>query len=91
MLYSIEHSACRASPQSLPRLKSRVSLRISYETAAFHAAEGSDPYWNADIRRPVRFDTPWAIEQPNWDDTANDMHEAAVEEITEHLSCGWQG
>ncbi|MEN6292594.1 MAG: hypothetical protein ABFD07_11345 [Methanobacterium sp.] len=52
-----------------------------YETMAFHAQRVDDRYWDADIQRPVNFESPWAISELNADDEANDMHEAVVDEI----------
>lgn len=57
-----------------------------YETMAFHSIEHDLRYHDADVTREVDFNSPWAIEDMNADDQANDMHETVVAEITEDLS-----
>lgn len=59
-----------------------------YETMAFHAYRANNRYWDADVTREVRFNTPWGISKAGADDKANDMHEAVVTEITEGLKRG---
>lgn len=64
-----------------------VGLNRHFETMAFHA-KWDGRYWDADVHREVEFDSPWAIEEVDADDRANDMHEAVVEEITGRLTAG---
>ena len=53
-----------------------------YETMAFHA-EWDGTYWDADVARPVDFDSPFSIYGVNHDSdkAANDQHEFVVSEI----------
>lgn len=59
-----------------------------FETMAFHAKENDTRWRDADVNRPVYFDSPWSIEEADADDKANDMHERVVEEITEKMRLG---
>lgn len=61
-----------------------------FETMAFHAQRVQDRYWDIEVSKQVRFDSPWCIADVDADDRANDMHEKVVEEITERLSNGEQ-
>jgi len=56
-----------------------------YETIAFHSDPKDTRYHDIDVTRQVSFDSPWSIPEPDADDKANDMHEAAVEELTKKL------
>jgi len=57
-----------------------------FETMAFHACQ-EDGYWEADVSRPVDFlgvqGMPWCG-LPS-DQLANEMHEAAIEEISQNI------
>jgi hypothetical protein len=55
-----------------------------FETMAFHAQRHLDRYWDADVSREVRFESPWSVSKLDADDIANDQHETVVAEIT-----GW--
>ena len=59
-----------------------------FETMAFHAERVADRYWDADVSRQVRFDSPCSIPEFDADDLANDMHETVVSEITRGLEDG---
>lgn len=59
-----------------------------YETMAFHAKASDTRYHDADISRPVDFDSPWSISVIDADDVANTRHEAVVAEITAKLQAG---
>ena len=61
-----------------------IGLDRYYETMAFEA-EYDGRYWDADVSKPVFFESPWAIGDVNADDKANDMHDAVVAEISESL------
>jgi hypothetical protein len=59
-----------------------------FETLAFEADGTDTRYFDADIDRPVPFDSPWSIAEVDADDRANAMHEAVVAELTGKLIAG---
>lgn len=58
-----------------------------FETMAFHA-QFDGRYWDADVSRKVRFESPWCISEIDADDKANDQHEAVVGELISRLASG---
>lgn len=64
-----------------------IGYNRHFETMAFHA-KYDGRYWDADVERQVYFESPWAIEELDADDRANDMHEVVVDEITRKLASG---
>ena len=67
---------------------SEIGYNRHFETMAFHA-QYDGRYWDADVTRgELRFDSEWAIPEPDADDRANDMHEAVVHEISDRLAAG---
>ena len=65
-----------------------IGLGRYYETMAFHADPEDTRYHDADVRRQVDFNSPWAIGKIDADDEANRMHEAVVAEIANKLKKG---
>lgn len=66
-----------------------IGYKRYYETMAFHAhLDGM--YWDAEIHKPVHFDSKWTVDhmEVDSDQQANDMHEAVVEEISNTLTKG---
>ena len=63
-----------------------VGLDRYYETMAFEARLVG-PYWDADVCREVHFNSPWMVQELEFesDMRANDMHEAVVDELTLYL------
>lgn len=65
-----------------------------FETMAFNAKFESG-YWDSDVSKIIEFESPWGLFAESWkelittypqiDNTANDMHEAVVAELTEKL------
>lgn len=64
-----------------------IGCNRHFETMAFHA-QHDGRYWDADVEKQVYFDSDWAIEDPDADDRANDMHEVVVAEISDRLTKG---
>ena len=64
-----------------------IGYERHFETMAFHA-EHDGRYWDASVSKQVYFDSPWAIQEVDADDRANDMHEAVVSEIMGKLANG---
>jgi hypothetical protein len=58
-----------------------------HETMALEAKWGS-PYWEANVTRPVDFDSPWSLGKDADSNEINAMHEAVVAEITANLTTG---
>lgn len=67
---------------------SPIGLNRYFETMAFHSDPKDTRYHDADVTRALSFKSPWSIDNPDADDTANDMHESAVAEITELIIRG---
>ena len=57
-----------------------------YETMAFKA--DYDKYKDANVQKPVRFESPWMVKVLDGDLLANDTHENVVDEITRKLMNG---
>lgn len=59
-----------------------IGLERYYETMAFEAKKQGF-YWDANISKPIYFDSEWAISNmTDWvDNDANEMHEAVVKEL----------
>ncbi len=58
-----------------------IGLNRFYETMAFHSNYNDIIYYDADVSREVRFNSPWSIDRADADDEANDMHENVVTEL----------
>lgn len=58
-----------------------------FETFTFHAAYDGR-FWDVDVQRQIAIDEPWAINEPDADDKANDMHEHMVDVVTQRLIAG---
>lgn len=66
-----------------------------YETMAFEAKADDTTYYDADVSKPIEFDSEWGLfadwsdefvnEHPFADNEANDMHEAVVAELMEKI------
>ncbi len=65
-----------------------IAIGRHYETMVFHSEPDDKRYHDADVGRPVYFNSPWCIREEDADDKANDMHEAVVAEITRKLEQG---
>jgi len=67
-----------------------IGIGRHYETMAFHARRVQRTYWDANVRRQISFESPWAISKvDNYSDAeANAMHEKVVEEIYNRLASG---
>lgn len=63
----------------------RIGMNRYFETMAFYADKEDTRYYDADIEREVPIDGEWCISEIDADDRANDMHEAAVREISVKL------
>jgi len=59
-----------------------------YETMAFYSDPKDARYHDADVQRPIDFNSKWGIDHIDADDEANDMHEAVVAELTTKLLAG---
>lgn len=57
-----------------------------YETMAFEAKQDGI-YWDADPKKQIDFDSPWAINHCGYDSEflANEMHEKVVKELSEKI------
>lgn len=64
---------------------SEIGCDRYYETMAFYTDPTDTRYHDADIAKEVHFDSEWSISIIDADDKANEMHEAAVEELTNKL------
>lgn len=56
-----------------------IGFKRHYETMVFEADKSQ--YNDADVTKPITFDSPWALELPADDLAANAMHEDVVDEI----------
>lgn len=72
-------------PEEFSTLDSNSSY---FETMAFHSDPTDTRYRDADVTRQVYFESECGIDRIDADDEANDMHEAAVNEISYRLSTG---
>lgn len=69
-----------------------IGIDRHYETKAFHVDKYSGEYKDADVGKEIFFESKCALK---WhkkgfiDKEANDMHEAAVKEISDNLVKGW--
>jgi hypothetical protein len=61
-----------------------VGIGRYYETMAFHAAKCGE-YWEANVHQQVDIEGKTAVTKARADNEANDMHEAAVKELTKRL------
>ena len=68
----------------------KISGDRYYETMVFHAKLVQDIYWDADIQKPITFNSQWRITKLKFtsDMEANIMHENVVSEIIEGLKNG---
>lgn len=70
-----------------------IGVNRHYETLAFYA-ELQDQYWEIDTDRQIEFNSPWRIEldlkniPAGISNTANEMHETVVAELTAKLEQG---
>ena len=70
---------------------STVGCDRYYETRAFMANMEDTRFYDADTGKPLDIEGNTAIDHLDADDDANDMHEAVVEEIAEHIKQGHNG
>jgi hypothetical protein len=68
-------------PNHNTREPEQIGYERHFETMAF-VATFDGRYWDADVQQQINFRSPWSIGLPDMDDTANDMHEAVVDELT---------
>jgi len=63
-----------------------IGLDRYYETMAFYAKK-EGIYWEADVSKPIEFDSPWSLSYLNQasDHDANIMHDTVIEEIRLNL------
>lgn len=71
-----------------------IGVNRWFETMAFNA-KFAHGYWDADVTEEIVFESPWALCAETWeelcttypqvDNSANDMHEAVVAELTQKL------
>lgn len=59
----------------------KIGVSRYYETMAFHADYTDTQYYDADVAKPIDFNSPWAIKHPYKDNEANSMHDTVIEEI----------
>jgi len=64
-----------------------IGYNRHFEAMAFYA-KYDGRYWDADVHGQISFDAPWAIEEIDADDRANDMHEAVLVEFIKKLTNG---
>ncbi len=65
-----------------------IGYKRYYETMAFHSDPADTRYHDADVSMTVGFDGQWSIDIVDADDTANNMHETVVNELTSKLEKG---
>lgn len=65
-----------------------IGIGRHFETVAFHADPTDTRYHDIDIERQITIKGQAQIAELDADDKANDMHEAAVAELTERLEGG---
>lgn len=58
-----------------------------FETMAF-VAEEIDGYWDANVTQQVCFASNWALDQPDMEKEADQMHEDVIAELTQDLING---
>jgi len=61
-----------------------------FETMAFHTKKEDARFNDADVTRQIVFESDWCIDKIDADDEANDMHETAVDEISDKLKKGFK-
>lgn len=59
-----------------------------FETVAFWSDPNDKRYRDADIRREIKFSSPWKICKIDADDKANEMHDVVVQELAIKLQKG---
>ncbi len=64
-----------------------IGCKRHFETMVFHA-KYDGRYWDADVSREIFLDGRQTIAEMDADDVANDMHEAAVMEVSEKMAAG---
>jgi hypothetical protein len=72
------------NPKTMKEEFTKIGLNRYYETMAFEAAYPDEfGYVDADVSKPIEFDSKWAIGDIEADSEtrANDMHEAVVLEL----------
>jgi hypothetical protein len=67
----------------------QIGCDRTHETMAFHAQHDA-PYWDADLRSEVAFESPCQLNssERTSDALANEMHEHVVDEIEKRLAAG---
>ena len=67
-----------------------IGLERHYETMAFLVDKSSGEYKDANVSKPIFFDSQWAMKWHKGypDNEANEMHETVVQELTEKLQKG---
>ena len=68
--------------------REEIGIGRYYETMAFHVDVGDMEFSDADVGRPIWFDSPDGIHDKYADNEANAMHEDVVAEITKRLAEG---
>ena len=66
----------------------KIGFNRCFETMVFHTDKTDTRYKDIDATREISLNGEWAIDEFDADDLANDMHEDAVNEITERLLSG---
>jgi hypothetical protein len=61
-----------------------IGVNRYYETVAFWAKKNGD-FWDANIDRPVEFDSPWAWSNLSDETNAEDGHRKVVQEMVDKL------
>lgn len=61
-----------------------------FEAMAFHVDKSDLRWFDADVSREISFQSEWAINEPDADDKANEMHENVVNELTSKLINGYK-
>jgi len=66
----------------------QIGLDRYYETMSFEAQLDADGYWDADVTKPVVFDSEWCVTKltSESDAEANQMHNNVVSEISNKLA-----
>lgn len=86
-------------PFNSTRKYDQIGYNRWYETMAFEA-ELQNGYWDADVSKQIDFNSEWEILGESWEDvvaqyptpdnTANDMHDAVVKELSEKIKCPYR-
>lgn len=62
-----------------------VGINKYFETMAFYSLKTDKKYFDADVSRPVYFDSKSGVNTLGDDNEANDMHENVVSEIIQKI------